>query len=77
MTYLKNHYNLSTRQIEVFYFILAGKSSKQIADKLKLSPRTVERHVDLIKEKTKSYRKSEIITKAIEANLVVIRLPGK
>jgi ATP/maltotriose-dependent transcriptional regulator MalT len=41
--------NLPLRQSEVFFFLLRGKTSKEIAKILSLSPRTVESYLDEIK----------------------------
>lgn len=58
------------REIEVFMQILMGKTSKQIAQKLCISSRTVEHHTNQIKYKLDCDYKSEIIVAAIRNNLI-------
>lgn len=36
---------LSTRETEIIFLIANGLSDKEIADKLKISPRTIQTHV--------------------------------
>ncbi len=64
---LSNNYfdtHLSTRQAECLFFLLRGKSAKTIAKILELSIRTVEDHIDNIKNQFRCYKKSELIEKA-------------
>jgi DNA-binding CsgD family transcriptional regulator len=49
---------LSPREAEILHWIAAGLSNRQIADRLFLSPRTVERHIANI------YLKIDVHTKA-------------
>jgi DNA-binding CsgD family transcriptional regulator len=62
---LHHHKNLSDRQLECLFLLMRGKTSKQIAAILELSPRTIETHIEDIKEKFNCQSKSELIEKAI------------
>lgn len=62
--------NLTNRESECLFLILRGKTTKDIAKFLEVSPRTVETHIDHIKIKLGVCSKSEIIHKAIELGLV-------
>ena len=42
---------LSEREVEVLALVAAGKSNRAIAEKLFLSPRTVEKHVEHVMDK--------------------------
>ncbi len=42
---------LSDREVEVFRLIARGLSNRQIADRLCISPKTVERHIQHIYDK--------------------------
>ena len=55
---------LSDRELEVFQFIGQGKTMKQIADELHLSPKTVEVHRARIREKLKVTSAAELISYA-------------
>lgn len=57
--------SLSEKQSECLFFLLRGSSIKEIAKVLNLSPRTVETHIDVIKDKLGCLKKSEVIEKAI------------
>jgi DNA-binding CsgD family transcriptional regulator len=58
---LKPEGNLSPREIEVLLILRQGFTSKFIAKKLALSPKTVENHIEHIKIKTQIRFKSDLI----------------
>lgn len=51
----------SSREIECLNNLCFGKTSKEIAKTLNISPRTVESHINKIKLKTGYYSKSDLI----------------
>ncbi len=56
---------LSNRETEILFFLLRGKSNKQIAALLHLSPRTIESYVERIKDHLICKSKAEVIEKGI------------
>lgn len=60
---------LSAREITVFKHILLGFSARQIAEKIKISPKTVESYIDTIRTKLQAKNKGEIIATAIQFGL--------
>lgn len=56
---------LSSRQKQVIYWSAKGKSAKQTAILLGISPRTVERHFEILREKTGTACKQELLIKAM------------
>jgi DNA-binding NarL/FixJ family response regulator len=56
---------LTDRELEIFRFIGDGKTVKEIADKLCLSPKTVEAHREHIKEKLNLKTSAELLRFAI------------
>lgn len=56
---------LSARQKQCLFFLIYGKSAKAIARVLKISPRTVEVHIEVLKTKFKCHTKNELIDTAI------------
>ena len=56
---------LTEREIEVFRFIGNGKTTKEIADVLCLSPKTIGTYRERIKEKLSIRHSSELIKKAV------------
>jgi DNA-binding NarL/FixJ family response regulator len=64
------HETLSNREYEVFLRLGAGKAADQIAEELKLSPKTVRTYRSRIIEKTKLRSTAEIIFYAVNRKLV-------
>lgn len=58
-------HKLSSRELEVLFYTLRGKSAKNIAQCLNISPRTVETHIIKIKEKFSCTTKQQLIDAAI------------
>lgn len=63
-------FGLSEREIEVLKHIAEGESHKEIAEKLKISPRTVESHKNNILSKLKLHSSVELIKFAIQQNII-------
>lgn len=59
-----DHYNLSARESEIVFYLLRGRTAKEIAVTLNLSFRTVEKHMERIKTKMGCYNKSQLVEKA-------------
>jgi two-component system, NarL family, invasion response regulator UvrY len=64
------HETLSNREYEVFLRLGAGKAADQIAQELKLSPKTVRTYRSRILEKTKLRSTAEMIFYAVNRKLV-------
>jgi len=52
---------LSKRQKQIFYYIVQGKTAKQIADILQLNFRTIQYYIEIIKNKLNCRTKSDIV----------------
>ena len=65
---------LSPRQLEVVYQVLEGKSSRNIADALQISKRTVDYHIANIYRKLKARNRVELFRSALGAGLIVVKL---
>ncbi len=61
---------LSDRQQECLYYLIRGKSCREISIILSISQRTVETHTEEIKNKLGCQTKSELIEKAINAGML-------
>lgn len=59
--------NLTPREIECLFFLIRGKSIKEIAEILICSDRTVEHHLENIKNKLGCRNNSELICAAFES----------
>ncbi len=58
-------YGLSPRESECLFFLIRGKTAKEISLKLGISTRTVENHIINLKYKMKCNNRSQIVEKAI------------
>lgn len=67
-----NNAYLTWREVEVFKKTLLGYSARQTAEVLKLSPKTIESHIDNIKLKLQASTKGDIIATAIQFGLTQI-----
>jgi len=56
-----SNWQLSPRQEECLFWLLRGKSAKEIAILLGVSNRTVEHYIELIKEKSRTKNKAELV----------------
>jgi DNA-binding NarL/FixJ family response regulator len=63
-------YNLTNREKQILKLIYEGHTSKQIAEKLYISKRTVESHRANILHKTNSRNTAELIRFAIGNNIL-------
>lgn len=67
---------LTRRQEEVLFFLLHGRSARQIALALGMAPRTAEWHERVLKDKFSAASKSELIDRAIEQGFLHSLPPG-
>jgi DNA-binding CsgD family transcriptional regulator len=58
---------LSERERQVLQCIASGLSSKQCAQELGIAPRTVERHVENLRNKLNARNKPHLVAKALAA----------
>lgn len=65
----QSHLSLSPREKECVLYLARGMTAKEIGRQLKISSRTVERHLEHIKNKLGCPRRSEIINKFLEEGL--------
>lgn len=66
---------LTNREREVFHLTAEGLTSKEIAERLSISPRTVEKHRDNLMNKLNLHTQSELIRFAVRKGLVNPSLP--
>ncbi len=73
--YIENQvdeYNLTPRETECLFYLLRGKTTKEIGSILSLSPRTIESYLDSIKLKMNCHKKGAVIEKAINSGLLYL-----
>lgn len=61
---------ISEREYEVLQHLAAGRSNKEIAAKLAVSPNTIKTHIARLYEKLNAARRTEAIAKARELGLI-------
>lgn len=57
--------SLTDRELAVLRLTANGLSAKEIAKELKIAPRTVERHIDHVRLKTRTRNRSHMVAFAI------------
>jgi DNA-binding CsgD family transcriptional regulator len=61
---------LTNRESEILRCVTLGMSAKEIAKHLAIAPRTVERHIDHIRLKTRTRNRSHMVAFAMANGLV-------
>lgn len=61
---------ITEREYQVLRLLAAGRSNKEIADGLRLSPNTVKTHLARLYEKLEAARRTEAILRARELGLI-------
>jgi len=61
---------ISERELEVLQLLAAGRSNKEIAGRLNVSPNTVKTHVGRLYEKLEVKRRTEAILRARELGVI-------
>ena len=61
---------VSEREFEVLTLLAAGRSNKEIANQLKVSPNTIKTHVAKLFEKLEAKRRTEAISRARELGMI-------
>jgi len=61
---------ISDRELEVLALLAAGRSNKEIAKRLDLSPNTVKTHVARLYDKLEARRRTEAVLRARELGMI-------
>jgi DNA-binding CsgD family transcriptional regulator len=61
---------LNEREIEILTLVAHGRTSAQIARKLKIVKRTVDFHINNARVKLRAANRTEAVTKAVAARLI-------
>lgn len=69
---IKQNYDLTEREIEVLFHICKGLSNQEIADRLNISKRTVDKHRENLLVKTDSKNTASLVIYAIKHGIVEI-----
>lgn len=66
---------LTTRELEVLTLVADGLSAKEVALRIAIAPRTVERHIDNARMKMRARNRIHLVTCAIASGLLNTRAP--
>ena len=61
---------LTSREREVLECVAGGMSAKRIAQEIGIAPRTVERHIENVRNKLRAKNKTHMVTKALAFGLI-------
>jgi DNA-binding CsgD family transcriptional regulator len=73
---LRRRFGITSRECDVLVLLAAGLANKEIATRLRRSPRTVEKHVENLLRKTGSRSRTELATRTAAARDGVVPRPG-
>ena len=62
--------HLTDREMEVLCLVVRGMSAKEIAQVLSIAPKTVERHIDHVRMKTRTRNRIHMVAHALQQGLV-------
>lgn len=63
---------LTARELEILAFVARGLSAKQIAQRVSIAPRTVERHIENTRLKIRARNRAHLVTRAIASGLLKV-----
>lgn len=61
---------LTCREYQILELVAQGYSAKEVAQRIDIAPRTVERHIDNVRLKLQARNRTHMVAKAIAANLL-------
>jgi LuxR family transcriptional regulator, transcriptional regulator of spore coat protein len=61
---------LTAREQQVLELVAQGLSAKEIAQVIDIAPRTVERHIENVRLKTRARNRTHMVTLALEAGIL-------
>lgn len=61
---------VTVREMEILELVAVGLSAKEIAQRVFIAPRTVERHIENIRLKMRAKNRAHLVTCAIASGLI-------
>lgn len=65
---------LTARERQVLSLVSNGFSAKEVAQKIEIAPRTVERHIENVRLKLRARNRTHMVTLAVEFGLLAVDL---
>ncbi|WOK35309.1 helix-turn-helix transcriptional regulator [Sphingomonas sp. C3-2] len=72
---IDQHYGaagLTGREYQILELVAQGYSAKEVAQRIDIAPRTVERHIDNVRLKLQARNRTHMVAKAIAAQILSI-----
>lgn len=68
----ENHFTtgLTVREYQILELVAQGYSAKEIAQRIDIAPRTVERHIDNVRLKLRARNRTHMVARAIAGQLL-------
>ena len=63
---------LTEREQQVLELVAQGLSAKEVAQEIEIAPRTVERHIENVRLKTRARNRTHMVTLALEAGILTL-----
>lgn len=63
---------LTARERETVILIAKGLTAREMADRMHIADRTVERHIERCRKKLKATNKVQIVVKALQAGVITL-----
>jgi DNA-binding CsgD family transcriptional regulator len=63
--------SLTPREAEVLQLVATGLSAKEVANRISISPRTVERHIEHVRMKLRARNRPHMVTEAIARGILI------
>ena len=63
---------LTAREQQVLELVAHGLSAKEVAQEIEIAPRTVERHIENVRLKTRARNRTHMVTLALEAGILIL-----
>jgi DNA-binding CsgD family transcriptional regulator len=63
---------VNAREVEILECVASGMSAKEIARRIDLAPRTVERYIEMIRLKLRARNSVHMVTCAIQQKLIEV-----
>lgn len=62
---------LTAREQQILELVAQGLSAKEVAQEIEIAPRTVERHIENVRLKTRARNRTHMVTLALEAGILI------
>lgn len=63
---------LTAREQQVLELVAQGLSAKEVAQEIEIAPRTVERHIENVRLKTRARNRTHMVTLALESGILML-----